>query len=70
MYRKFYLVYPQIIQAVPEQLNSLITRTASEQFNSQKIQPPAEQSKDKIIQSVVEQFQKFDNKIVIPNCLV
>jgi len=64
MYRKFYLVYPQIIQALPEQLNNLIIRTASEQLSSQKIQPLAEQNNAPIIRAASEQFYIFENKVI------
>jgi len=52
MYRKFYLVYPQIIQALPEQLNNLI------------IQPQAEQFDAPIIRTVSEQFDIAENKTI------
>lgn len=37
VYRKFYLVYPQIIEAVPQQLHKGIIRTLPGLFNEQKI---------------------------------
>jgi len=49
---------------LPEQLNNLIIRTASEQLSSQKIQPLAEQNNAPIIRAASEQFYIFENKVI------
>jgi len=58
LFRQFYLTYPQIIQALPEQLHALI------------IQPVAEQSKNHIIQPAAEYFKKIADKTQKTNIIV
>jgi len=58
LFRQFYLSYPQIIQAIPEQLYSLI------------IQPVTEQSKNKNIQPSAEYFKKIAKKTQINSIIV
>lgn len=64
LFRKFYLVYPQIIQPVAEQLKEGIFHTPSEKSDTRKIQTLSEQFNLPIRQTPSDEF------IIDPNQLI